>query len=452
MAGTTDELMVSISGVRGTVGGTFTPEVVHRYVRAFGETLKSGSEVLLGRDSRPSGPWVLDLSASVLRAMGHRVRVIGLCGTPTLGYAIRAERAAGGLMATASHNPAPWNALKMFGADGGFVTPVEARRIFARAGASPRQGTFVDHAHTGRRMDSPDLVAHHLKAIMGLVRPGSSGTRFKVVLDTVNGAGSVLVPEYLRRQGCRVFQINEEPTGLFAHPPEPLGANLKGLCRAVRSRRADFGIAVDPDVDRVAFVDETGRPIGEELSLGIAAAFVLAWRPGPVVVNLSTSRIAEELAFIHGQRFYRTPVGEAHVAAKMRAANAAVGGEGNGGVIYPRLHPGRDALCGIAFLLALMRGRKARLSEIVAALPRWHLVRHAEPRPRDYEARLERLLGRLPEGRVDRRDGLRIDWPQGWVQMRKSNTEPIVRVLAEARSQKQARGLLAETLRQMRLA
>jgi phosphomannomutase len=449
MAGTHDELMVSISGVRGTVGGTFTPEVVHRYVRAFGETLTAGSEVILGRDSRPSGPWVLDLAAAVLRAQGHQTRVIGLCGTPSLGYAIRARGAAGGIMATASHNPAPWNALKLLGADGGFVAPAVARKIFARASAPPRKGAFVEHDRTGERSLDPDLVNVHLKAVLGLLPSRSPKTPFKVVLDTVNGAGCVLVPEYLRRCGCRVIAINQEPTGRFAHPPEPLPGNLAGLGRAVRKVRADFGIAVDPDVDRVAFVDETGRPIGEELSLGIAAAFVLAWKPGPVVVNLSTSRVAEELAFMHGQKFYRTPVGEAHVAAKMRAVGAAVGGEGNGGVIYPRLHPGRDALVGIAFLLALMRRQKARLSEVAGALPSWHLVRHAIGRPRDYEARLAQLLRRLPEGRVDRRDGVRIDWPHGWVQMRKSNTEPIVRILAEARSVRRARELLQETLRRL---
>lgn len=449
MAGSQDELMVSISGVRGTVGGTFTPDVVHRYARAFGETLATGSAVILGRDSRPSGPWILDLAAAVLRAQGHQTRVIGLCGTPTLGYAIRGRGAAGGIMATASHNPAPWNALKMFGADGGFVAPAVARRIFARADAPSRKDAFVDHPRTGERFEDPDLVRMHLKAVLELLPRRSPTIRFKVVLDTVNGAGCVLVPEYLRRQGCRVVEINEVPTGRFAHPPEPLPGHLGALGRAVRKARADFGVAVDPDVDRVAFVDETGRPIGEELSLGIAAAFVLAWKPGPVVVNLSTSRVAEELAFMHGQKFYRTPVGEAHVAAKMRSVGAAVGGEGNGGVIYPRLHPGRDALVGIAFLLALMRRRKARLSELAAALPPWHLVRHAIPRPSDYEARLAQLLRRLPEGKVDRRDGVRIDWPHGWVQMRKSNTEPIVRILAEARSAPGARELLQETLRQM---
>jgi phosphomannomutase len=451
MRGTANELMVSISGVRGTVGGTFTPEVVHRYVRAFGETLPQGSEILLGRDSRPSGPWIVDLASSVLAAMGHATCAVGLCGTPTLGYAIRARKAAGGIMATASHNPAPWNALKLFGADGGFVTPAVAKKIFARAGAPPRAGSFVAHEYTGTRTSESDLVVHHLNAVLRLLPPRSPKTRLKVVLDTVNGAGCVLVPEFLRRWGCRVIAINESPTGRFAHPPEPLPGHLRGLSRAVRKERADFGVAVDPDVDRVAFVDETGRPIGEERSLGIAAAFVLAWRPGPVVVNLSTSRIAEELAFVHGQKFYRTPVGEAHVAAKMRQVEAAVGGEGNGGVIYPRLHPGRDALVGLAFLLALMRRRKARLSEVAGALPAWHLVRHAIDRPRDYEGRLARLLKKLPEGRVDRRDGIRIDWPYGWVQMRKSNTEPIVRILAEARSEKKARALLSETLRQLRL-
>lgn len=441
MAKVTPELMVSVSGVRGVVGATFTPEVVHRYVRGLATTLPAGSHVLLGRDSRTSGPWILDLAASVLRAAGLRVTSIGLCATPTLGYAIRKHQAAAGVMITASHNPVEWNALKFLGADGGFVTPAQAKRIFRRADS--RRSRWVDYSAPGEREERPEWRAVHLEAVLRLLPPVRRAGRLKVVLDTVNGAGCVLTPDLLGAWGCEVHSINESPTGLFAHSPEPVPAHLKSLGREVRKRRAHLGVAVDPDADRVALVDESGRPIGEEWSLALAVAFVLGWRPGPVVVNLSTSRISEDLASAYGVPFHRTPVGEAHVASRMRKVRAAIGGEGNGGVIYPALHPGRDALVGLAFILALLNKRRASLSTVVAELPAWHLAKLALPRPADYEARLSRLVSKLPKGRVDRRDGLRVDWPSGWVQMRKSNTEPIVRIMAEARTPRAAQDLLA---------
>lgn len=441
--------MVSVSGVRGIVGETFTPEVVQKFVGAFGSILGSGSEVVLGRDSRTSGGWVLDLAAGVLQAQGHRVVVVGLCGTPTLGYAVRARGAAAGIMATASHNPVAWNALKFFGDDGGFIKPSLARRVFA---AAEKPGVkYGDYAHQGERLDRPGLVETHLKELLKLVRPPKGGRKFKVVLDTVNGAGCVLVPEYLKRMGCKVLVINGEPTGLFAHRPEPLPNNLRQLSAAVKKHRADFGVAVDPDVDRVAFVDERGRAIGEEMSLAIATEYVMQWRPGPVVVNLSTSRMCEDIARSYGQRFYRTKVGEAHVADKMHKVDAAVGGEGNGGVIYPRLHPGRDALVGIAFALALLRKRGETMAELAASMPKWALSKLAVSRPDDYEQRLKQMIKALPAGKVDRRDGIRIDWPHGWVQLRKSNTEPIVRLLAEGRNVRAANKLLNEARTLLRL-
>jgi phosphomannomutase len=433
-------LMVSVSGVRGVVGSSFTPDVVSRYVGGFAAFLPTRSHVLLGRDSRTSGPWVLDLAAAVLCASGHHVSTLGLCATPTLGYAIRAFGGAAGVMVTASHNSVSWNALKFLGPDGGFIRPELARRIFGNVERGRRR--WVDYRRPGARLEHPEWRAEHLKQVLRLLPPVRRTGGLKVVLDTVNGAGCVLVPELLGCYGCRVHSVNESPTGLFAHPPEPLPAHLTALGREVRRRRADLGIAVDPDADRVAFVSEQGRAVGEEWSLALAVAFVLGWRPGPVVVNLSTSRVSEDLARIFHQPFYRTPVGEAHVAAKMKQVGAAIGGEGNGGVIYPALHPGRDALVGIAFVLALLRRRNASLTTLISELPAWHLAKLALPRPDDYEARLARLLAILPAGRVDRRDGLRIDWPDGWVQMRKSNTEPIVRILAEARSPQAAQKLL----------
>ena len=439
MAGSKNELMVSVSGVRGVVGSTFTPEVVQVYVGAFGGTLARGSLLVLGRDSRTSGPWVQDLASATLRAMGHNVVTVGLCATPSLGYAVRATGAAGGVMITASHNPVEWNALKFLGPDGGFVRPAVARKIFAAAGRG--RAAYSDYSRVGRLTDAPELVARHLTEVLRLLpRRGHRESR-RIVLDTVNGAGCALIPCFLGDLGHQVTLINGEPTGLFAHAPEPLPRNLRQLGRAVRRTRADFGIAVDPDADRVAFVDEQGRPIGEELSLGLATAFVLDWRPGPVVVNLSTSRISEELAYLHRQRFYRTPVGEAHVAAQMEKVGAAIGGEGNGGVIYPRLHPGRDALVGIAFVLEHLRRRRTTLSEAVKQLPSWHLLKTSAPRPRDYESRLEGFVRSVRSGKVDRRDGVRIDWPEGWVHVRGSNTEPLLRIIAEAADHRTAEDL-----------
>lgn len=440
MAKSIPELMVSVSGVRGIVGATFTADVVRRFVDGFAATLPARSHVLLGRDSRTSGPWVLDLAAAVLCASGHRTSSIGLCATPTLGYAIRARRAQAGVMVTASHNSVAWNALKFLGPDGGFIRPEFARRVFQKVQSGAVRN--VDYRQPGTRSDHPEWRSTHLKEVLRLLPRHKSRSGLKVVLDTVNGAGCVLTPDLLGCYGCRVFSIHESPTGLFAHPPEPLPENLKALGREVRRRRAHLGIAVDPDADRVAFVDEDGRAVGEERSLGLAVAFVLGWRPGPVVVNLSTSRISEDLARAYRQPFFRTRVGEAHVAAKMRQVGAAIGGEGNGGVIYPALHPGRDALVGIAFVLALLHQRRAPFSTLVSELPSWHIAKLAVPRPNDYDERLERLSSALLPGRVDRRDGLRVDWPHGWVQMRQSNTEPVVRIMAEARTPEGATDLL----------
>lgn len=440
--------MVSVSGVRGEVGRTFTPDVVCCYVQGLAATLPARSHVLLGRDSRVSGPWILDLAASVLRACGHRVSSLGLCATPTLGYAIRSQRAEAGIMITASHNPVEWNALKFLGTDGGFVTPERARRIYRHARSGKTR--WASATTPGGREERPEWRARHLHEVLRLLPRPRRPKRLRVVLDTVNGAGCVLTPDLLGAWGCEVHSINASATGLFAHPPEPVPAHLLQLGRAVRRSRAHLGVAVDPDADRVALVDERGRAIGEEWSLGLSVAFVLGWRPGPVVVNLSTSRISEDLARAFGQKFYRTPVGEAHVAACMRRVRAAIGGEGNGGVIYPALHPGRDALVGLAFILALLHRRGAALSQVISELPTWHLAKLALPRPDDYDKRLERLLRTLPPGRVDRRDGVRVDWPEGWVQMRKSNTEPKVRILAEARSARAAAQLLAAARRGLR--
>lgn len=432
--------MVSVSGVRGVVGDTFTPEVVWRYVAGLSTLLEPRSHVLVGRDSRTSGPWILDLAASILQAGGHRVTSVGLCATPTLGYAIRKAGAQAGVMITASHNPVEWNALKFLGPDGGFVAPAFAQKIFRTADSG--RARWADYTGPGVRSDRPELRAAHLQSVLSLLPP-VRGRRLKVVLDTVNGAGCVLTPDLLGSWGCVVHSINASPTGLFAHPPEPVAKHLGQLSREVKRRRADLGVAVDPDADRLALVDENGRAIGEEWTLALAVAFVLGWRPGPVVVNLSTSRISEDLARAFGQKFYRTKVGEAHVASRMKQARAAIGGEGNGGVIYPALHPGRDALVGLAFVLALLHKRRASLSTVVAELPAWHMAKLSLPRSDDYEARLKRLLSALPSGRVNRADGVRVDWPDGWVQMRRSNTEPIVRIMAEARTPRAASELLA---------
>jgi phosphomannomutase len=443
-----DTLMVGVSGVRGLVGTDLTPEVVARWAAAFGAWAKAG-KVVLGRDARTSGPMFARAATAGLMSVGCRVIDVGLVPTPTVQLAVAHTRAAGGIILTASHNPIEWNALKFVGPDGIFLDNEAGARVhaLARDGHIGRAG----HDSLGDVVVDSDAVERHLDAVLRLpaldVR-AIRRRRFRVALDTVRGAGGVVMPALLERLGCRVAAINLPTDGRFPRPPEPLPEHLKPLGALVRRHKADLGIAVDPDVDRLAVVDEQGRAIGEDYTLAFAVRAVLGKmkrRKGSVVVcNLSTSRVVEDAARDYGAEVVRAPVGEAHVARKIIELKAAIGGEGNGGVMYPALHVGRDAPVAAALVLALLEREGRTVSELVAGAPRYAIVKAKLPRGPRLERVYEGLRRVFSGAAVDTQDGLRLAWPDRWLHVRPSGTEPIIRLIAEAPTAPEAERLIDE--------
>ena len=454
-----DTLMISVSGVRGLVGTDLTPEVVARWAAAFGTWAGDGKrrralKVIIGRDARTSGPMFTRAATSGLMSVGCSVIDVGLVPTPTVQLAVEHHRAAGGIILTASHNPIEWNALKFVGSDGIFLDSVAGTRVRdLAAGTSLQRAKY--NAIGGVEADS-DAISRHLAAVLALpavdVR-AIKRRRFRVALDTVRGAGGTVMPELLERLGCRVTAINLETDGLFPRPPEPVPENLKALGALVRRSKADVGIAVDPDVDRLAIVDEKGRPIGEDYTLAFAIRALLG-RPGgrtarrPVVCNLSTSLVVEDAAKKFGATVVRAPVGEAYVARKIIELKAVIGGEGNGGVMYPALHVGRDAPVAGALVLGLLARERATVSELVDRAPRYTIVKaRVERGTRDAKHMGEvyaALRARFPEASADTQDGLRLAWPDRWLHVRPSGTEPIIRLIAEAPSRADADRLIEE--------
>jgi len=452
-------LMVSVSGIRGCVGEALTPEVVTSYAAGFGAwaTARAAggrpesrnrppASIVVGRDSRVSGPMFHRAVLAALESVGCRVVDLGLTTTPTCQLAVEHHHAAGGLMISASHNPIEWNALKFIGPTGQFLSAAEgaemrtlAERGFARA-SWDRLGSI-----------EPDggALERHIQAVLALPMLDIDGLRrrrFKVALDCVRGAGGAVMPRLLEQLGCEVEAIHLEIDGRFPHEPEPVAENIRELEALVRRTGADVGLAVDPDVDRLALVSEEGRAIGEDYTLALAAKVVLRHRDGPVVTNLSTSRIVEDVAAGAGRRVVRSAVGEANVVARMHAERAAIGGEGNGGVILPELHLGRDALVGAALILQLMLEAGRSLSAVVGDYPRYVIVKDKLDRP---EASLASVYAALrdafPDADADTQDGLRLSWPDRWVHVRPSGTEPIVRVIAEAPTGDLANDLIARS-------
>lgn len=426
-------LMMSISGVRGLVGQTLTPTLVTELGLAFGSHLRGG-RVVIGRDSRPSGDMVRSAMTAGLLAAGCEVVDLGIVTTPGTALMIGRRGAAGGVVLTASHNPIIWNGVKFLTAAGHAPAPEEARAILDRYHNRGFTLVPVERIHTGTRDDSTH--EQHVAAVLAQVDAGAiRARRFRVVLDSVNGAGGAGGRLLLERLGCTVVHENGEPTGHFAHTPEPIAENLTSLCDAVRHERADVGFAQDPDADRLAIVDETGGYIGEEYTLALAARRVFARRPGPAAANLSTSRMIDDIAASAGGtcRVVRTPVGEAHVAQAMQTHGCVLGGEGNGGVILPEVVRVRDSFVAMALSLELLALEKKSLSQVVASLPRYAMVKRKFEMPAEaIRAWLDRLRRDPGDGRVNDSDGLRIDWPAGWVHLRASNTEPIARIIAEA--------------------
>jgi phosphomannomutase len=428
--------MVSASGVRGIVGQTLTPDVVLRVAGAHASFLEPGP-VVVGRDTRPSGEWVSRLTQAALLASGHDVIDVGIAPTPTILYAIRHHRAAGGVAITASHNPAPWNALKLFGPGGTFLAPAQSEEVARRA----KQGraAWVPNAQVGALSQDQDAIRRHREAILSVAdldRDRIRKRRFRVVVDATNGAGSEATPALLEALGCEVDCIFCVPDGRFPRVPEPLAENLGALRERVRSTGAAIGFANDPDADRLAIVDERGEPIGEERTLQIAIDWALAQRTGPVAVNSSTSMAVDVIAGRYGVTVHRTKVGEAHVAQKLIELEGRIGGEGNGGVIYPALHATRDGLLAAAIALDWLSRDPRGLSARVAELPQFAVVkRKLDLRLTDPDSLGEALQKAFPDAERNVLDGEKYLWEDRWVQVRASGTEPIVRILAEAKNE-----------------
>jgi phosphomannomutase len=436
-----DALMIGISGMRGTIGGTLSPAVVNRMAGAFATWLSQGPpaangkdyRVVFGRDSRPSGFWVRDAAVAALTAAGMEVIDLDVVSTPGVAMMVRHLNADAGIIATASHNPIEWNGLKFLNRQAIAPPPHDAAAIKRLYDEDCTRLVRVESLVPPQR--NSETHALHVKRVLEHVDAlGISAKRFKVVLDSVNGAGCVATATLLNKLGCQLIHLNAIPNGKFTHEPEPTEKNLTGLCDEVRRQRATIGFAQDPDADRLAIVDENGAYIGEEYSLALAARLVLSKKKGgAAVANLSSSRMLDDIASRHGGRVVRTPVGEANVVQAMIASNAVIGGEGNGGVIDLRIVPGRDSLVGIAYVLQLLTTTGKTVSQLVGELPKYQIVKTKfDCRREDADRAVAALRQEFASEKPDTQDGIRIDWPDSWVHARPSNTEPIMRIIAEA--------------------
>lgn len=436
-------LIISISGLRGLVGKTLTPLEACRYGAAVGSWARQTSGesqplILIGRDSRPSGRYLSLAATAGLLSVGCRVIDLGLVTTPGAAIMTVHRHAAAGIVVTASHNPMPWNGLKTLGSDGLALPPSQAQTIAELF----RKANFVytDPQTIPTLQSDPDTAQVHVRRILENIDVAAiRQRRFKVVLDSVHGAGGPSTAMLLQELGVQLIHLGAEPTGLFPHPPEPTRENLTQLGQAVSEHRADLGLAQDPDADRLALIDEQGRYIGEEYTLALCALHLLETRLSPtsqrpiLVANLSTSRMIDDIAARFGATVLRTPVGEAHVAQVMRQHQALIGGEGNGGVIWPVVGYVRDSLTASALILEMLARHRKPLSALVAQLPCYAMIKEKLPLDPQLIAQFHhRLAERFADQKLDFQDGLRIDWPDRWVHIRPSNTEPIIRLVAEA--------------------
>jgi phosphomannomutase len=435
-------LKISISGVRGVIGQSLTPRLLTRFAQAFGTHTGSGT-IVVGRDPRTSGEMVKHAVIAGILSSGGRVLDIGVCPVPTVQLQVRRRKAHGGIAITASHNPAEWNALKFIGSNGLFLDAGQAREL-------------LDIYHQGEytKVDSDEIRSveevegagdAHIKAVLDALGPlPSAGKKLRVVLDSCNGAGSIVGPKLLEALGAEVIPINVTPDGSFPRPAEPLPENLGDLCEAVKKHGADVGFAQDMDADRLAIVNEKGIPIGEDYTLVLAALYVLGHEPGPVVANLSTTSALEDVAKKFDCPLFLTKIGEVNVTDKMQQQNAVIGGEGNGGVIYPRINFARDSLVGMALVLHLLAESGKTVSQLLDEFPRYTVVKEKLVCPSEKIPAVLRMLrqeyGQYP---LDTRDGVKVTLPEGWFLVRGSNTEPIIRIVAESRSDSQAREIVS---------
>ena len=446
-------LIKSISGIRGTIGGptgeNLTPPDVVKfttaYVRLIAErTAGRKPTIVVGRDARISGETVAHLVIGTLLAAGADVIDVGLCTTPGTEMAVITKKADGGIIITASHNPRQWNALKLLNADGEFLSDAEGKRVLAMADQSDYDYPDVDRI--GHVVSTEEFNGEHIRRVLALPLvdvEAVRGRKFKVVVDAVNSVGGVVMPELLRELGCDVVELNCDPTGEFAHNPEPLPENLTEISQAIVREGADLGIVVDPDVDRLAFVSEDGSMFVEEYTLVAVADYILSAKAGNTVSNLSSSRALRDVTERHGGSYSASAVGEVNVVAEMKRTGAVIGGEGNGGVIYPELHYGRDALVGTALFLTFLAKKGMTMTQLRATYPSYFASKNKiELTPAiDVDKVLREIRERYAGERVNDIDGVKIDFAENWVHLRKSNTEPIIRVYTEAKSMAEAEAL-----------
>lgn len=457
-------LIKSISGIRGTIGGfqseNLTPidivKFTTAYARLIAEQKNATSEpltIVVGRDARISGPMVQSIIEGTLIGCGVDVISVGMCTTPGVELAVTHYNADGGIIITASHNPAQWNALKLLNSKGEFLNDIEGKRVLALSEETEYNYPTVEQI--GSLKFVTDFNPTHIEQVLAMESvdlEAVKARKFRVVVDAVNSIGGVVIPALLREMGCEVIEINCEPTGDFAHNPEPLAENLTQIAAAIPANKADLGVVVDPDVDRLALVCEDGSMFGEEYTLVAVADYILSLKKGSTVSNLSSSRALRDLTESHGGTYTAAAVGEVNVVATMKATGAVIGGEGNGGVIYPELHYGRDALVGVALFLTLLAQKGCTVSELRATYPAYYASKNKiELTPQiDVDTLLIEMKTRYANEQVTDIDGVKIDFAESWAHLRKSNTEPIVRIYTEAKSQQEADDLALKFIAEMK--
>jgi len=443
-------LIKSISGIRGTIGGgvgdTLNPLDIVKFTSAYATFIrqnmpKGNNTIVVGRDARISGEMVKNIVCGTLMGMGFDVLNIGLATTPTTELAVTMAGADGGIIITASHNPRQWNALKLLNNKGEFLTAEDGAELLKIADKG--DFTYADVDHLGHYTEDDSFDQRHIDSVLALKLVDADAIRkagFKVVVDTVNSVGGVILPKLLDQLGVKYTMLNGQPTGDFAHNPEPLEKNLTEIMTEVKKGNYDMGIVVDPDVDRLVFICEDGKMFGEEYTLVSVADYVLSQTPGNTVSNLSSTRALRDVTLKHGGQYTAAAVGEVNVTTQMKAVNAVIGGEGNGGVIYPESHYGRDALVGIALFLSNLAHKGCKVSELRATYPNYFIAKNRiDLTPStDVDAILERVKELYKDEQVNDIDGVKIDFADKWVHLRKSNTEPIIRVYSEAATMEDA--------------
>ena len=449
-------LIKSISGIRGTIGGqagdTLNPLDIVKFTAAYATFIRHSKQsesntIVVGRDARISGEMVKNIVCGTLMGMGYDVLNIGLATTPTTELAVRMSKAAGGIIITASHNPRHWNALKLLNQEGEFLTKDNGNEVLEIA--EKENFEFADVDHLGKYTGDSTFNQRHIESVLALKlvdREAIRNAHFKVAVDAINSVGGIILPELLKALGVEYTMINGEANGDFAHNPEPLAQNLGGIMSEIGKGGYDLGIVVDPDVDRLAFICEDGKMFGEEYTLVSVADYVLSHTPGNTVSNLSSTRALRDVTERHGGVYTASAVGEVNVTTKMKEVNAVIGGEGNGGVIYPESHYGRDALVGIALFLSSLAQKGCKVSELRATFPEYFIAKNRIDltASTDVDAILEQVkeqYGKQADVKVTDIDGVKLDFPDKWVHLRKSNTEPIIRVYSEASTMEEADAL-----------